>query len=815
MFSTLLGDVKYGVRMLAKRPGLSATAVLALTLGIGLTTTMFSIVYVTTMKGLPYQDADRLVVLSRSRPAQNINFMPVEIHDFADWRAEQHSFEELSSYYGETVDVAGTEGTPIRYLGAYTDSRLFDLLRVKPILGRTFGEEATKPGAPQVMVLSYRAWQNRFQGDPGVIGKVERVNEQPTTIIGVMPKNFDYPGYLDAWLPLQLDPLAFPRGVGPQLEQTQVNALGRLKPGVTLEGAQAEMAAIAKRLAQEYPASNEGTSVHLTPLVESFIGRQAINMLYTMLAAVFGVLLIACANVANLLLARTALRAREIAVRTALGASRLRTVTQLLAETLVLSVVGAALGIALAYYCIDLFNAGLEVEQLPIWMRASLEPAVLVFVLGLTFLTTVVAGSVPAFRATRTNVNEVLNDEARGSSGVRLGRVSKALVIAEIALSCGLLVGAGLMIRTILNITNFNYGFDADHVFTARLGLFAAGYPTKASEMQFYDNLLDRVNAMPGVQQAAFTSDLPARGAQTQTVSIQGVAYPTPSSHPRAKRVVITPGFFEMFGMKPERGRLFTRADSVDAQQVAVVNERFAQLYFHGADPIGQAVRLGDDPKEPWRSIVGVVPDMHLGGAIQNNADPHDEGVYIPLAQNTINFMSLMVRVAQDPMAYAMPIQETVNKVDASLPLYWTRSLRDQYALDTWFFRAFGTLFLAFGAAALVLAAIGLYGVMSFSASNRTREIGVRMALGADTRSVMMLIMGQGGRQIGMGVAIGLLIAAFLGRALTAFLFGVRPIDPAVMAAVVLTLTVTGLVACLVPARRATRVHPMDALRYE
>ncbi|HEX4347441.1 MAG TPA: ABC transporter permease [Vicinamibacterales bacterium] len=815
MISTILTDIKYGVRMLVKRPGLNATAVLALALGIGLTTTMFSIVYVTTIKGLPYPEAERLVVLNRSRPAQNIQFLPVEIHDFADWRSQQHSFEDLSAYYGETVDVAGTEGTPIRYLGAYTDERLFSVMRVQPILGRAFTSEETKPGAAQVMVLSYRAWQNRFHGDPGVVGTIERVNEQPTTIIGVMPEGFDYPGYLDAWLPLQLDPLAFPRGVGPQLEQTALSAVGRLKPGATFEQAQTEMSGIAQRLARDYPASNGGTGVHLTPLVENFIGHQAIVMLYTMLAAVFCVLLIACANVANLLLARTLLRTKEIAVRTALGASRWRTVSQLLAETLVLSVVGAVLGIALAAYSIGLFNAGLETEQFPIWMRASLEPAVLAFVLGITFLSTLLAGAVPAFRASKTNVSEILNDEARGSSGVRLGRVSKALVIGEIALSCGLLVGAGLMIRTILNITNFDYGFNADNVLTARVGLFAAAYPTKASQMQFYDELLDRVSAMPGVQSTVLTSDMPARGSQMQTLSIQGVAYPTPDTHPRARRIVITPGYFEMFGMKTSRGRSFTRADSADSQQVALVNERFVRLHFSGKDPLGQAVKLGDNPAEPWRTIVGVVPDMHVGGAIQNGGDPHDEGVYVPLAQNTINFMSLMVRTAQDPLAYGTEIQRTVNKLDPYLPLYWVRSLRDQYALDTWFFRAFGALFLAFGAAALILATIGLYGVMSFSTSNRTREIGVRMALGADTKSVLGLMLRQGGMQLAIGLAIGLAVAALLGQGIAAFLFGVRPIDPVVMAAVVGTLGLAGLVACFIPARRATRVDPIVALRYE
>ena len=815
MISTLLGDIKYGARMLVKRPGLNATAVLALALGIGLTTTMFSIVYVMTVKGLPYPDADRLVLLNRSRPAQNIQFLPVEIHDFSDWRSQQHSFEDLSAYYGETVDVAGSEGTPIRYLGAYADARLFSVMGVKPMLGRTFTADETKPGAAQVMVLSYRAWKNRFHGDPDVIGKTQRVNELPTTIIGVMPENFDYPGYMDAWLPLQLDPLAYPRGVGLALENTQLSTVGRLKPGVTFEQAQTEMSGIAQRIAQEYPASNQGIGVHLTRLVESFIGRQAIITLYTMLGAVFCVLLIACANVANLLLARTLLRTKEIAVRTALGASRLRTVSQLLAETLVLSAAGAAIGIGLSYYCIGYFNAGLEVQQFPVWMRATLDPMVLAFVLGLTFLSTMIAGSVPAFRASKTNVSEILNDEARGSSGVRLGRVSKALVVGEIALSCGLLVGAGLMIRTILNVTNFDYGFDADNIFTARVGLFAAAYPSKPSQMQFYDDLLDRVGAMPGVESAVLTSDLPALGAQTQTLSIQGVAYPTPDTHQRARRIVISPGFFEMFGMKPSRGRLFTRADSANTQQVALVNQRFVRLYLAGKEPLGQAVRLGDDPKEPWRTIVGVVPDMHVGGAIQNNGDPHDEGVYIPLAQNTINFMSLMVRTKQAPMTYANQIQATVNKIDPYLPLYWVRTLREQYALNTWFFRAFGTLFLAFGAAALILAIIGLYGVMSFSTSNRTREIGVRMALGADARSVMGLLLRQGGLQLATGLAIGLVLAAMLGQGLTALLFGVRPIDPIVMTAVVVTLGAAGLVACLIPARRATRVDPIVALRYE
>jgi putative ABC transport system permease protein len=346
--ATVMNDLRYGLRMLTRRPGLSASAILALALGIGLTTTMFSIVYGATLKGLPYPDSDRLVAIYRTRPAQNIQFMAVDIHDFNDWRATQKSFEDIAAYYAETVNVGGVEGTPVRYLGAYMNAHLFGVLGVKPILGRTFRPEEDSPSSPPVMILSYRAWQNRFQGDPNIVGKVIRANALPTTIVGVMPEGFDFPGQLDAWLPLRIDALAYPRGSGPALELTQLDAIGRLKPGVSLEEAQSEMSGIAARLAQAYPASNEGIGVRLQPLIDNFIGPQAEAMLYTMLGAVFGVLLIACANVANLLLARTVLRAREVAIRTALGASRLRTVWQLLAETLVLSVAGAAVGRARA-----------------------------------------------------------------------------------------------------------------------------------------------------------------------------------------------------------------------------------------------------------------------------------------------------------------------------------------------------------------------------------------------------------------------------------------------------------------------------------
>jgi putative ABC transport system permease protein len=488
-------------------------------------------------------------------------------------------------------------------------------------------------------------------------------------------------------------------------------------------------------------------------------------------------------------------------------------VSQLLAETLVLAVAGAIVGLLVAKAGIDFFNASAANQELPFWLVVGFDPAVIVFVLGLAVLSALLAGTIPALRASTGDVSEILNDEARGSSGLRLGRISKVLVVLQLAFSCGLLVAAGLMIRTIVNVARFDYGYNTANVFTARLGLFAKDYPTELAQRQFYDRARERVGNLPGVRMVAYTSDLPARGSQMLRLSVDGAAYPTEQDHPRARRIVIAPGYFDVFDVKPLAGRTFTDADRAGTLSVAVVNERFVQRFFAGVDPLGRRIKLGDDVG-PWRTIVGVVPNMYLGGAIGRVA-VQDEGVYLPLDQNVINFMSLVVRTERDPVTYASAIQSEVNTIDPALPLYWVRSLEEQYRLDTWFFRAFGTLFMAFGFTALALAVVGFYGVMSFSVGQRTREIGVRMALGAQARSVVRLVLGQGGVQLAIGVVLGLAFAVVLSRGLGTMLFGVKPWDPVVFAVVVATLTLSGLTACLIPARRATRVDPIDALRYE
>ena len=475
---------------------------------------MFSIVYAAVLKGLPYERSDHLVAVFRNRPAQGIQFMPVSIHDFTDWREQQKSFEAIAAYYAETVNVSGSEGRPVRYLGAYASANLFDILRVRPILGRTFRPEENQPSTPPVMILSYRAWRDRFNRDPRVIGESVRANSEMTTIVGVMPEKFDFPGQMDAWLPLRIDPLAFPRGSGPALESTQLQAIARLKEGASLETAQTEMSVIAKRIASDHPESNEGIGVTAVRQIDVAIGPQARAMLLTMLGAVSGVLLIACANVANLLLARTALRTKEIAIRTALGAGRLRTISQLFAETLVLACAGAAVGLLVAKIGIDFFNASAATQELPLWLVVGFDPAVIGFVLALTVLSAILAGTIPALRPSKGDVSGILNDEGRGSSGLRLGRISRVLVVAQIALSCGLLVAAGLMIRTIVNVARFDYGYNTTNVYSARLGLFAKDYPTPLAQRQFYDRVRQRVEGLAGVRTVAYTSDLPARGSR-------------------------------------------------------------------------------------------------------------------------------------------------------------------------------------------------------------------------------------------------------------------------------------------------------------
>jgi predicted permease len=803
---SLIHNLRVGARLMLKNPGVTVIAVLALSLGIGLTTTTFSIVYGALYRGLPFEDAHRIMHLERNNLSQDVESMEVTLHDFLDWREQQTSFERLAGFYEGTVNVSGTE-KPERYDGAFISANAFDILRVRAIRGRAFRDGEDDPAAPPVILLGYRVWQDRFDGDPEVVGQTVRANGEEMTIVGVMPEGFEFPTNQDLWLPLRMDPLRIERGEGTTLE-----VFGRLQDGMALDQARAEMASIARRLELEYPETNEGVSTVIKPFTEEYIGEEASTLLFTMFAAVFLVLLIACANVANLLLARTAARTKEVAIRTALGANRLQVILQMIAEAFVLSAVGAAIGLGLGWVGVRLFNNAIASTEPPFWIDIKIDPVAVAFVVGLAVVCAVIAGVVPALQATGTRVHEVLKDESRGTSSLRLGRLSRGLVVTEIALSVGLLVAAGLMIKSVTNLRNIDFGFAKDNVFTGRVGLFETDYPDEASRAQFAEELVRRLEAMPGAQAASLSSSLPATGSGRNRFAVEGEAYATDRDYPLTRIIYASPNLFSTFDVNVLEGRDFRWSDGEDALPVTVVNQPFARKFFPGDSPVGRRIRLGDsETEEPWLTIVGVVPGMYMGGV--DNDDP--EGIYVPISQSPIRFMSIAVRAEGNPMGMAPIVRDEVIKIDRDLPIYWVWTMADAIARNTWFYRVFGTIFMIFGGVALFLASVGLYGVMAFSVSRRTQEVGVRMALGAQGKDVVKLVFRQGLVQLMIGLVIGLALAAALSRGLDVILFRVEPWDPVIFLAIVIVLILTSVAASVVPARRATRVDPMVALRYD
>jgi putative ABC transport system permease protein len=805
-----LKDVRYGARMLVKTRGSTAVAIVALGLGIGLTAMMFSIVHGVLIRGLPFDRPEELVTLNRTNLAEGMNQMWFTQHDFVDYREQQQSFVDLAAFYTGTVNISGAD-RPERFDGAFITPQAFSLLGARAALGRVFQEEDGRPGAPYVILLGHDVWQTRFGGEPGVIGRVIRANGREATIVGVMPPHFAFPVAEKVWVPLRLDPAPLKRGEG-----QWINVFGRLREGVTAERASAEVVAIAARLEAEYPELNQGISARIIPYTRSFIGDEATKMLYTMLGAVFMVLLIACANVANLLISRAAARSREVGIRTAMGASGGRIVRQFLTESTLLSAGGAVLGLLVAWAGVTLFsNATVSSTTLPFWVEFGIHGDIVLFVLAIALLASLLSGAIPAWQASRANVADVLKDESRGASSFRLGRISRGLVITEIALSAGLLAGAGLMIKSVTQVRNVDFAFRTQDVFSARVGLPDVQYPDAGGQRAFYGELLLRLRQVPAVAEVGLIQALPALYAPQQRFAVEGASYMEDRDYPQTRTVLMTPGALAALGVTVMQGRDFQEQDRDGALPVAIVNQSLALRYFDGQDAIGRRVRIGaSDSENEWRTIVGVVPDMYLGGL--DGPENIQHGIYMPLAQGGARFMSVVARTrGGDAMTLAQPVRDAVLGVDPDLPTYFVRTLRQAIDEQYWFFMVFGSLFMVFGAAALFLAAVGLYGVMATSVSQRTREMGVRMALGARTGNVLGLVMRQGLSQLAIGLVLGLALAVGVSTLLQSLLFEVNPRDPDVFIGIALVLSATAVAACLGPALRATRVEPGSALRYD
>jgi putative ABC transport system permease protein len=790
--------LRFGIRRLWKDPVHSGLAGLTLALGIGLTTAMYAIVEGTFLRGLPFADADRIFRVE-SFQADKGTALPFQARDVLALRAAQTSFDVFAAWCGFRLNLSSAGEPAESYNAGYATSGLFAMTQVRPILGRGLRPEDELPGAPPVVLLSGEVWRGRFSGDPGVLGRIVRVAGQPATIVGVMPVGFRFPLNQYFWLPLRLDEaerMGYP-----------VQVVGHLRPGISPERARGEMRLLARRLDGPGLKRQDATVV---PFIQGYVDEELRSRQLVMLGAVFGVLLIACVNVANLLLARSAERTPELAVRVALGAGRARVAGQLLAESLVLGTVGGALGLGVARGVIGLYRRLMGDEIPSFWVDVRLDLRVFLFALGLTLLASLIAGLIPALQAARIEPGEILKDWSRGSTSLRLGRFGRALAIAEIALSCALLVPTGLTVKSLVKLARIELSFHPEAVLTAQISLEASDYPDPPVMRRYYGELGRRLAGLPEVRAMAFASVLPLGRLHAPTMPIT-LEDRSESPDAKVRWVAVSPRYFEIFGLRRLEGRTFLNTDGPAAAPVAMVNRGFAERFFRGRNPIGRRIRAGGMDR-PWRTIVGVVSNLSLGGL---DGDEPPAAIYFPWDQFPVWGGALAVRMTGPPVALAAAIRREAAKVDPEVPVSHLVTVGEYVAEAAQPYTRAGALFGLFGGAALFLAAFGLYGVMAFGVARRTREIGVRMALGARRADVRRLVLRAGLVQLTAGIALGLGLALALARLLAASLFQVRPWDPGVFMLAPAVLLSAGLLACLLPAHRAARVDPMESLRAE
>lgn len=806
----LLGNLRLGFRMLRSQPVLSVMAVLMIGLGIGLTTTVFSIIDGIVIHPLPFEDADELVIVRATRLRGSDN-LSVGRQDFLDWREQATTFESLAAFRTADVNVGLDDGVPDRRDAAWVTANLFDLIGESPLLGRTFSTEEDRRGGDPVVVIGYGVWQTSLGGRPDAVGQTIRIDGEPNTVIGVMPQGFGFPNVEELWLPLRLEPPEGPRS------DAGLTVLGRLQGGRDIRAAQADLDVIASQLARDYPETNGEVGARVMRFNEWVLDDEIHAFLATMLVAAGAVLLIACVNVANLLLARAATRTRDAAVRIAVGASRTQLVVQLLTEALVLAAIGGLVGLGIGYVGIGWFERAVVTgTEAPFWLDLGIDWNIAAFVGLIAATSGVLAGILPALQASVTRVNEVLKDEARGSSSLRMSRVSRALVVVEIALSFGLLVAAGLTTRSVLAVRNFDSGMEDNRIFVGNI-VMRAGPPGRRSA--FWSRLIESLEARPELTRAALTSQLPGLGSNGGDIEIEGEAYGGPEDRPRAEWSTVGPGFFEVVGVEAAEGRTFLESDAAgatDAPLPVVVNRNFQRRFFPGQSPVGRRVRLVSigEPR-PWQTIVGVVENIPIG-YIGDSDTLENPGFYLLQKRGDSPFAAWVVaRTRIPPLEATNLVRDAVHQIEPTLAVSGANSLGQALTGEMWYISVLGSLFIAFGLGALFMAASGLYAIMAFSVRRRTGEIGVRMTLGAGARDISRMFIREGLRQLVVGLIAGLGLAILLARSIRIALFEVEPTDPFMFVYVGVGMIAVGFIASYFPARRAAALNPVDAIRYD